>query len=365
MKAFKQIFLSQFRMFVRERITLMITIILPLLLGIFLGLIFSRQGSQDVRVLFVNEDGNDVVSLMIQGIIEDTKDTQLKIKEADRADALTQLQEDKVDSVLVFPEGTSLSVTDKKESKVAVYFKPNRVQSIVARLVLESFLSDLNLRAGQAKKVFILEEHSLGKQGIPLANFFFPNFLAISLLWMSLFATALPLVKQRERGALVQMKTTPLSPVTFMLGSTFCRLFIGFLQSGLFVAAGLMFLDMAVSDNLILFVLAVLLANLTLIFMGYMIAAISKSMQSADAISQLFNFSMMFLSGVFFTKEMLPDFVNKISYVIPLTYVADLFRQLMAGYEGNFPLWLDFAVLAGCGILFAGIGLRFFKLFSR
>jgi len=365
MKAFKEIFLAQFKMFVRERITLMITIILPLALGIFLGLIFSREEAQELRVLFVNEDRTDMVRFMIQGIIEGTKDTQLKIKEAARADALTQLQEDKVDSVLVFPEGTSLSVAGEKESKVAVYFKPNRVQSAVARLVLGNLVSELNLRKGQTKKVFTLEEHSLGKPGLPLANFFFPNLLAISLLWMSLFATALPLVKQRERGALVQMKTTPLAPFTFMLGSTLCRLFIGLLQCGLFIAAGLMFLEMAALNNIILFILAVVLANLSLIFMGYMIAAISKSMQSADAISQLFNFSMMFLSGVFFTKEMLPDFVNKISYVIPLTYVADLFRQLMAGYEGSFPLWLDFAVLAGCGILFAGIGLRFFRLFSR
>jgi ABC-2 type transport system permease protein len=88
-------------------------------------------------------------------------------------------------------------------------------------------------------------------------------------------------------------------------------------------------------------------------------------MQSADAIAQLFNFGMMFLSGVFFTKEMLPDFFNKISYAIPLTYLADLFRQLMTGYEGSFPIGLDFAVLIGSGILFAGIGLRFFRLFSR
>ncbi len=365
MKAFKQIFLAQFRMFVRERITLTITIILPLLLGVFLGMIFSRDGARDVRVLFVNEDRTDAVRLMIQGIIEGTKDTPLKIKEASRADALNQLEEDKVDGVLVFPQGSSLSIGGAKESKVPVYFKPNRVQSAIARLVLDNIVSDLNLRAVRAEKVFTPEPHSLGKQGVSLAGFFFPNFLAISLLWMSLFATALPLVKQRERGALVQMKTTPLSPFTFMLGSILTRLFIGFFQCALFVAAGLIFMKMTTLDNLALLALAVLVANLCLIFMGYMIAAISKSMQSADAISQVFNFSMMFLSGVFFTKDMLPDFINKTSYVIPLTYVGDLFRQLMSGYQGNFPLWLNFAVLTGFAILFAAIGLRFFKLFSR
>ncbi|MGD2089790.1 MAG: ABC transporter permease [Candidatus Aminicenantes bacterium] len=366
MAAFKEIFLSQFRMFVRDRVTLTITIILPLLLGTFLGLMFSRQDVQKVRVVIVDEDRTDSVRLMINGIIEGCKDTNLKVREADRADALNLLKENETDGILVFPNESSLSVMGMKETKVPVYFNPSQAKSAgVARFILGNIIAELNLQVNRVKKVFTAEEHAIGDQEVPLAYFFFPNFLAVSLLWMSLFATAIPLVKQREQGALVQMKATPLSPTTFMLGTTLCRLFIGILQSGLFIAGGFILLKLSVSKNLLLFILAVLLANLCLIFMGYMIAAISRSMQSADAISQLFNFGMMFLSGVFFTRDMLPDFINKISYALPLTYIADLFRQLMTGYEGTFPIWVNFAVIAGSGVIFAVIGLRFFKLFSR
>jgi len=366
MAAFKEIFLSQFRMFVRDRVTLMITIILPLLLGTFLGLVFSRQDIQEVRVVIVDEDRTDIVRLTINGIIEGCKGTNLKVRETDRADALNLLKENKTDGIMVFPKESSLSLMGVKESKIPVYFNPSQVKSAsVARFILGNIIAELNLQVNQVKKVFAVEEHSIGDQDVPLANFFFPNLLAVSLLWMSLFATALPLVKQREKGALVQMRTTPLSPTTFMLGTTLCRLFIGILQSGLFIASGFIALGLPVLKNLPLFILAVILANLCLIFMGYMIAAISRSMQSADAISQLFNFGMMFLSGVFFTRDMLPDFINKISYALPLTYIADLLRQLMTGYEGTFPIWVDFAVIAGSGVIFAVIGLRFFRLFSR
>ena len=88
MAAFKEIFLSQFRMFFRDRVTLTITIILPLFLGTFLGLMFSRQDIQEVRVVIVDEDRTDSVRLMINGIIEGCKDTSLKVRETDRADAL-------------------------------------------------------------------------------------------------------------------------------------------------------------------------------------------------------------------------------------------------------------------------------------
>jgi ABC-2 type transport system permease protein len=364
--AFIQIFISQFKMFMREHVTLLITIILPLLLGIFLGLVFSRTETQGVRVLLVDEDRTDITRLMIKGILDGCKGTQLQIRETDKTDALNQLKQNKPDGILVFPKETSLSIMGMKESKVPVYFNPSQTKSMgIARMILANVIAEINLSISQGKKMFTVEEHSIGHREVPLANFFFPNFLAVSLLWMSLFATALPLVKQREKGALVQMKVTPLSPTTFMLGTTLCRLFIGLLQSGLFIAAGFIALKLSVSRNLPLFLLAVFLANLCLNFMGYMIAALSKTMQSAEAISQFFNFGLMFLSGIFFTREMLPGFINKISYALPLTYIADLFRQLMTGYEGLVPLWVDFAVISGSGIIFAVIGLRFFKLFSR
>ncbi|MCU0285168.1 MAG: ABC transporter permease [Acidobacteria bacterium] len=364
--AFKEIFLSQFKIFFRERITLMITIILPLLLGTFLGLVFSRAETQDVRIIFVDEDHTDITRLMINGIIQGCKDTQLKIQETDKNDALKQLKENKTEGILIFPKDTSLSIMGTKESKVQIYYNPAQAKSMgITRLILGNIISEVNLRLNQSKKLFTVEENAVGAQEVPLANFYFPNFLAISLLWMSLFATALPLVKQREKGALVQMGVTPLSPTTFMFGTTMCRLFIGLIQCILFITAGFIALKLPVMNNLLLFILAVFIANLCLIFMGYMIAAISKSMQSAEAISQLFNFGLMFLSGIFFTREMLPDFLNKISYILPLTYIADLFRQLMTGYDGIFPLWVNFAVITGSGVIFAVIGRKFFKLFSR
>lgn len=365
MRAFKEIFLSQVRMFFRERVTLMITVILPLLLGIFLGIVFSGKSSREVRALVVDEDGSGTMALVIDGLIEGTVGTGLVVEKAEKKEALVQLEAGKVDSVLVFPKDSAISALGAGKTEVIVYFDPNRVTSSIARLIMETFVGELNFKVTKVERLFTVKEHAVGDKAIPLGNFFFPNTLAVSLLWMSLFATALPLVKQREKGALVQMKATPLSPITFMMGSILARLFIGLLQSGLFIAAGLIALELPVLDRLSLFIMAVIIGNLTLVFMGYMIASISRNMQSADAVSQVFNFGMMFLSGVFFTKEMLPDFFQKVSYAIPLTYMADLFRQLMTGYEGMFPIWLDFAVLAGFGILFAILSLWFFRLFSR
>jgi ABC-type polysaccharide/polyol phosphate export permease len=79
---------------------------------------------------------------------------------------------------------------------------------------------------------------------------------------------------------------------------------------------------------------------------------------SAEGIAQVFNFGFLFLSGVFFTAGMLPDAVRRIAEGIPLAYLADLFRQLLVGYPALFPIWLDFAVLGGAGLLFSLLALK-------
>jgi len=365
MKAFKQIFLSQLRMFYRDRTTLVITIILPLLLGVFLGFVFAGKGAQNVRILIVDQDGSETLAVVIDGLMEGTAHSNLKISKAGKEEAMTQLEEGKTDCVLIFPPDSALSVMGSGKTEVQIHFDSRRVESVVSRLIMENFVGEMNFRVTKVERLFSIKEQPIGGASVPMGHFFFPNTLAVSLLWMSLFATALPLVKQREKGALVQMKVTPLAPFTFMMGSITARLFIGLIQSLLFSAAGIVLLKLPIADHFFMFLLAVSVANLTLIFMGYMIAAVSRSMQSADALSQLFNFSLMFLSGVFFTKEMMPEVLQKVSYIIPLTYIADLFRQLMTGYEGMFPIWLNFAVLVCCGALFAALSLKFFKLFSR
>jgi ABC-2 type transport system permease protein len=72
-------------------------------------------------------------------------------------------------------------------------------------------------------------------------------------------------------------------------------------------------------------------------------------------------FPLMFLSGIFFPIQFMPDFLQAIARLMPLTYLADGLRQTMVGGVAFAPLWVDFAVLAVCLVVFFGISARFFR----
>jgi ABC-2 type transport system permease protein len=72
-------------------------------------------------------------------------------------------------------------------------------------------------------------------------------------------------------------------------------------------------------------------------------------------------FPMMFLSGVFFPIEQMPWFMQAISKVLPLTYVADSLRKVMVLGADIPMLTNELAILIGFGAVMIAIAVPVFK----
>lgn len=92
-------------------------------------------------------------------------------------------------------------------------------------------------------------------------------------------------------------------------------------------------------------------------FLGLFIAVSVKEVFEAQTFSNFFRFPMIFLCGLFFPVSSLPAPLRPVSYLLPLTYGADILHGAIQG--GNvMPLWLDFAVIAGFCLLIFFISVR-------
>ena len=73
------------------------------------------------------------------------------------------------------------------------------------------------------------------------------------------------------------------------------------------------------------------LGAVSFLALGYVLASFTKTEEAANGMTQVVQFPMMFLSGVFFPIEAMPQFLQSIARLIPLTYLADALRQVMVG----------------------------------
>lgn len=364
MGAFGQIYVTQARIFFRDRVTLAVTVALPLILSAFFGLLFGSTDTAGLKAAVVASDSSQTTTSVVEGLLNSAADGssgggKLELVRKDEATAMAALKQGDLDLVLIFPPISTTAVAGESPAVVTYAYNSGNAQTAgTARLVGETVVARLNVDLAGGTPRLAAEPVDVASHTPTLSEFYIPNFLAISTLWLSIFATALPLVRQREEGCLLRIGIAPVSKVTFMAGVTAWRLTVGVLQSALFAAVAVAILRLDVLGRWPLFLAAVVVGNLVLTLMGYMIASLAGTVARAEGTAQLFNFAFMFLSGVFFTADMLPEILTKISYAIPLTYLADLFRQLMVGYPPIFPLWVCFAVLGGWGVVFGGVALK-------
>ena len=193
-------------------------------------------------------------------------------------------------------------------------------------------------------------------------TFVFPGLLAMAMLQIGLFGTAAPLLRARDRGSLRHLSITPISPFTLISSQLIVRLGIAGLQVTLLIAAGgLWFKGIELSHTgWLALVLVALLGASMLIALGYAVAGWASSQDVGMAIIMIMNFLFIFGGNVFWDVSRAPK-LRALMYALPLTYLADIFRQLITGVSGLFAPWTDVLVLLAWTVAAIAVALKTFR----
>jgi ABC-2 type transport system permease protein len=70
---------------------------------------------------------------------------------------------------------------------------------------------------------------------------------------------------------------------------------------------------------------------------------------------------MLFLSGIFFTVDSLPNFMKPVLNALPLSYLGDAFRQVMVQSTPYHTLALDAVVLVAWVVVCMVLSIKFFR----
>ena len=95
--------------------------------------------------------------------------------------------------------------------------------------------------------------------------------------------------------------------------------------------------------------------------LGFMLASFLKTEEQATGVVQVVQMPLMFLSGIFFPFDFMPDFLRSIARLLPLTYLGDGLRQSMVNGTQVAPIAVDAAILVGWLVVCLGIAARSFR----
>jgi ABC-2 type transport system permease protein len=188
-----------------------------------------------------------------------------------------------------------------------------------------------------------------GLESIPMV---LPGVIAVSILFGTTSMLAVTITFEKKNRSFERLLLAPLPFEILMLAKTFGAVLFGMFNAmvPLFLAAFLTDLSQVAWGVL---VPAVFLISVASTFMGLFIAVAVSEVFEAQTFSNFFRFPMIFLCGLFFPVSALPVFLQPLSYLLPLTYGADLLHGAVHGGH-TLPFMVDLAILAAfCIGLFA------------
>jgi ABC-type multidrug transport system permease subunit len=193
-------------------------------------------------------------------------------------------------------------------------------------------------------------------------NFYVPGVIGIVLQIGTTFATAMAVVREREKGTLEQLLVSPLSRWGLMLGKLIPYLCIGMTMAVILFLIMRFLFHVPVAGNTVAMLFSTFVYVFALLSLGLLVATKAENQMQALQMSMTFMLPSVFFSGFIFPRETMPWIFSAIGGLLPATYFIWLMRAIILRGANFLEYWPQLATLVVMSIvLFCVCALRFRK----
>jgi ABC-2 type transport system permease protein len=216
------------------------------------------------------------------------------------------------------------------------------------------------------EKLLLAAEPSAQRQPVSGAalryvDWLFPGILGMNMMFSCLFGVGYVVLRYRKSGFLKRLYATPLTAFEFLSAQVLSRLgLILFVTVILYLGIGAIIRFHNAGSTVLLLLLAVMGA-LSMIALGLTIAARFSSEELVGGLLNLLTWPMMLLSGIWFSLEGSPSWVQWVAHVFPLTHVLDAARAVMLDGAGVVQIAPHLLFLGATALAFLAFGAWSFR----
>lgn len=354
MKAFLAMVKANLKMTIRNRQALFWNLAFPAIFILIFGAVFSGDGSVEFDVAVSGPDSSFRQSVI--STLEDSGAFDVTIGETE--EELENLRDGDRQFLLVFSE------PERGQLDAPVEIAYDETQGPNASVGI-SVLSQILMASSGAENQVPITTRPISSLGIDFIDFFVPGILAMSLMNSGVIGLSTAFVTYREKGILRRIKVTPFSLTSFILARIVTMLIVAVAQAVILIALGRVLYGFDLRGNLFLILLTIMIGGLTFLAIGFALSGIARNTETAASYANLVTFPMLFLSGTFFAVDSLPEWLQGVTRVLPLTYLIDALREVMMRGNGLGEMWTDLLVLLAIFAVAMAVAVRFFKWDAR
>jgi ABC-2 type transport system permease protein len=329
---------KEFRHVVRNKRVLMISMTMPVLVMVLVGYAFSGD-IKHVPIAIVDEDKTPA-SRALTDLLQVSGTFHVTETGLDRSQAEAFIRDGIVKVAVIVPDGFQ---SDLKNGRAIIYLLLDGSDPVIAGMAGPTIQATASSFSPGIK--LSIASLVLFNPKLRYVDFLAPSIVGLITQFLPTFLMAISLAGERERGTIEQLVVTPISGLELLLGKMGAYVVIGCVEAALALTVAVELFGLAIRGNIILVAAFLSLFTVASLSVGALSSVFAKN--QIQAIQQIIPiiYVSIFLSGVFYPLDSMPDFLRPVSYLIPLTYMNHALRALITRGAGLDVVLRDFAAL--------------------
>jgi len=327
---------ASLKSFWRDKSTIFWTLAFPCVLILLFGAIFS-QSSMRYDLYVQNQDLTDgkatYWSNNFMTILNSTNAFNIQMVDA-TINATDYALANRLISLLIIPSGfntsanTALYTHGATTANITFVYDQSTSSALIVQSIVMSIVNNLNFELSKGVEYLSVQDLTIAPERFGFIDFFIPGVIGMTAMTTSIFTSVSISARYKQNGIFHKLATTPLKRHEWILSRTIYNVLISYLGMAVMMLMGIAIFGMKMTLDAVS-LLMVAMASLMFTGLGMIIARFVKDPDGADAAANVITFPMMFLSGTFFQLSQMPQFLQTIARVLPLTYVSEGLRAAM------------------------------------
>lgn len=194
------------------------------------------------------------------------------------------------------------------------------------------------------------------------AKFLVPGLIAFILAITGVIATALSIVKEKERNTIEQIDVSPINPVGLIVGKMIPYAAISLVAAAIVLLTAYVLFDVEVKGSLVLLFFTTLLFIFAALGQGLLVSTIADSQQLAFQLATVTSMlPTMILSGFMFPISSMPAFLQILSNITPAKFYLVAMRGIVLKGVGIEAFWDQLVYLLIFTIIVVTVSVKRFK----
>jgi len=349
----------------RDPLALGFLLAFPLLFMLIMGVVVGGETTPNFPIGVIDNDHTQVSQAFVDEALAEVPALEVSTYD-DAATALKDLKFGDLKAYIVIPDGFGQQVTQNwqgDEANITLQMTYDESDIMISDQVI-SIINTVTRAFAQIEIPITINANPIHVETeITYIDFMGPGIIVFGILIL-IPTSARIMVRDKEKGFLARLLTTPTKPVEFILGYSLCLVVIAIAQIIIFMV-GAWLLGMDIVGSMWLAFLIFFLTGLCSIGIGMVVASLTKSENQAEPLCWLFAMPLAVLSGCWFSLEIVPSYIRNVAYAFPYAHAIDASRGVLIRGVGLEALGTDLLFLVGWAVVIFAIGVILFRRSMR